>query len=56
MDNQCDLLSTLEKNQEMNLFFHTLPQAVQETMVQSGLKADNLEELKKCAQNFMQAQ
>lgn len=53
MTNQDSLISVLENNQEMNMFFHTLPQSVRETMIQSGVKVKDMDELKKCAQNFM---
>ena len=37
----------------MKQYFDTLPPSVQETIMQSGVQVDSLEQLKACAENFM---
>ena len=41
------------KNQEMQQYFNTLPQFVQETLILSGPEMNTLQELKCCAENLM---
>ncbi len=44
------------KNQEMQQYFNTLPQFVQETINQSGPEMNTVQELKNCAENLMKKQ
>lgn len=44
------------KNQEMQQYFNTLPQFVQETLTQSGPEMNTLQDLKCCAENLMKKQ
>ena len=44
------------KNQEMQQYFNTLPQFVQETLILSGPEMNTLQELKCCAENLMKKQ
>lgn len=54
MSNQNETFTNvLKKDPEMSLYFDTLPRSVQETMIQSGVKISNLEELKQCAKNWL---
>lgn len=39
-------------NPELKQYFDSLPKAVQESIVQSGAKADTLEQLQQLADNF----
>ena len=38
----------------MKQYFDTLPTSVQETIVQSGVEVNSVEQLKQCAEHFMQ--
>ena len=38
----------------MKQYFDTLPVSVQETIMQSGVEVNSLDQLKQCAQHFMQ--
>lgn len=38
----------------MKQYFDTLPTSVQETIIQSGMEVNSLEQLKQCAEHFMQ--
>lgn len=57
----CERMDTTMPNQPkpmqdpaMKQYFDTLPKNVQETIVQSGVEVSSLEQLKQCAQHFMQ--
>lgn len=39
-------------NTQMKQYFDSLPKSVQESIVQSGAKADSLEQLQQLADNF----
>ena len=38
----------------MKQYFDTLPTSVQETIVQSGVEVNSVEQLKQCAEHFLQ--
>ncbi len=38
---------------ELRQYFNTLPASVQETLVQSGVQVQDLQELKQCAEKFI---
>ena len=45
-------IETIQQNPEMKAYFDSLPAAVQETIVQSGIQVADLAGLKQCAQTF----
>lgn len=45
-------IETIQQNPEMKAYFDSLPPAVQETIVQSGIQVTDLAGLKQCAQTF----
>ncbi len=49
MNNQPNIL----QDPAMKAYFDTLPTSVQETILQSGMKVDTVEQLKACAEQFL---
>ncbi|MBO7208521.1 MAG: hypothetical protein J6V58_02160 [Clostridia bacterium] len=44
------------ENAEMQKYFETLPAFIQENIVHSGVKPNNLEQLKSCAEKFQKTE